>query len=143
MRSSPTTASPCSNRNAAPMIDFAVGKGTAVLNAAPYASGVLAKGSGNYTRYVYQEATDAMLAPVRRVEEICARHAVPVGAAALQFSLRDKRIASTVIGVTRPERVRETLDWAAFPIPQAAWDELLALPFATNDPEATRDYKPG
>ena len=131
------------NRNAGAMIDFAVGKGMAVLNAAPYASGVLAKGSGTYTRYVYQEATDAMLAPVRRVEEICARHGVPPGAAALQFSLRDKRIASTIIGVTKPERVKETLDWAAFPIPQTAWDELLALPFATDDPEATRDYKPG
>jgi len=131
------------NRNAQAMIDFAVEKGTAVLNAAPYASGVLAKGSGTYKRYVYQEASDAALEPVRRVEEICQRHDVPPGAAALQFSLRDPRIAATVCGVTRPERVGQTLDWASFPIPQAAWDELLALPFATDDPEATRDYKPG
>jgi len=131
------------NRNAAAMIDFAVEKGIAVLNAAPYASGVLAKGSGTYKRYVYQEASDAALEPVRRVEEICQRHNVPPGAAALQFSLRDPRIAATICGVTRPERVGQTLDWASFPIPQAAWDELLALPFATDDPEATRDYKPG
>jgi len=131
------------NRNADPMIGFAAKKGMAVLNAAPYASGVLAKGSGTYHRYVYQEATDAMLEPVRRVEAICARHGVPPGAAALQFSLRDRRVAATICGVTKPERVRQTLEWAAFPIPQAAWDELLALPFATDDPEATRDYKPG
>lgn len=131
------------NRNAEEMIGFAAKKGIAVLNAAPYASGVLAKGSATYHRYVYQEATDEMLEPVRRVEEICARYEVPPGAAALQFSLRDKRVVSTVCGVTRPERVRQTLDWAGFPIPQAAWDELLALRFATNDPESTRDYKPG
>jgi D-threo-aldose 1-dehydrogenase len=131
------------NRNAEPMIAFAAKKGMAVLNAAPYASGVLAKGSATYHRYVYQEATDAMLQPVRRVEAIAAKHGVPPGAAALQFSMRDKRIASTICGVTKPERVRETLEWAAFSLPQAAWDELLALPFSTDDPEATRDYKPG
>jgi D-threo-aldose 1-dehydrogenase len=45
--------------------------------------------------------------------------------------------------VTRPERVQQTLDWANFPIPEAAWAELMALPYATDDPEATRDYKPG
>jgi D-threo-aldose 1-dehydrogenase len=131
------------NRNAEPMIDFCRSRGIAVLNAAPYAGGVLAKGSGSYKRYVYQEASDAVLDPVRRIETICARHNVPVGAAALQFSLRDARIDSTICGVSRPERVAETLEWARWPIPEAAWEELLALPFATNDPEATRDYKPG
>jgi D-threo-aldose 1-dehydrogenase len=131
------------NRNAEPMIDFCRSKGIAVLNAAPYAGGVLAKGSGSYKRYVYQEASEAVLDPVRRVEAICARHGVPVGAAALQFSLRDPRIASTICGVSRAERVAETLEWARWPIPQVVWDELLALPFATDDPEATRDYKPG
>ena len=64
-------------------------------------------------------------------------------AAALQFSIRDPRVTSTICGVTRPERVQQTLDWANFPIPSAAWAELMALPYATDDPEATRDYKPG
>ena len=130
------------NRNAEPMIELAQELGIAVLNAAPYAGGALSKGA-TYGRYVYQEATEGMLEPVRRVEEICARHGVPPGAAALQFSLRDPRIASTICGVTRPERVQETLDWAAWPIGDEVWDELLALPFATDDPEATRDYKLG
>jgi D-threo-aldose 1-dehydrogenase len=131
------------NRSAGPMLDLAKSRGIAVLNAAPYASGVLAKGSSAYPRYVYQEASEAMLDPIRRIEAICARYGAPPGAAALQFSLRDQRIASTVCGVSRPERVQETLDWARFPIPDAAWAELMALPFATDDPEATRDYKLG
>jgi D-threo-aldose 1-dehydrogenase len=131
------------NRSADAMLDLAQSRGIGVLNAAPYASGVLAKGSSNYRRYVYQEATEAMLDPVRRIEEVCARHGVPPGAAALQFSMRDPRIASTICGVTKAERVQQTLDWARFPIPDAAWQELMKLPFATDDPEATRDYKPG
>ena len=90
-----------------------------------------------------QELTDATKAPILRVEEICARYGVPPGAVALQFSLRDPRIATTICGVTRPERVQETLDWAALPVPDALWEELAELPFATDDPEAARDYKPG
>jgi D-threo-aldose 1-dehydrogenase len=130
------------NRNAEPMLALAVERGIAVFNAAPYAGGALAKGAV-FGRYVYQEASDAMLAPVRRVEEVCARHGVPPGAAALQFSMRDPRVTATICGVTRPERVRETLEWAAWPIGEEVWAELGALPFATDDPEATRDYKLG
>ena len=131
------------NRNADAMLDLAASKGIAVLNAAPYASGVLAKGSTAYPRYAYQEASAEMLDPIRRIEAVCMLHGVPPGAAALQFSMRDPRIASTICGVTKPERVKQTVNWARFPIPEEAWAELMALPYATDDPEATRDYKVG
>lgn len=131
------------NRNAEPLLALAAERGVAVFNAAPYAGGALAKGSAQHRRYVYQEATDEMLAPVRRVEEICSRHGVPSGAVALQFSIREPRIAATICGVTRPERVRETLAWAAWPVPEAVWAEIAALPYATDDPEATRVYSAG
>ena len=130
------------NRNAQPMLELAEERGIAVINAAPYGAGALAKGAA-YGRYVYQEASEEMMAPVRRVEEVCARHGVPPGAAALQFSLRDERIAATICGVSRPERVQETLEWAAWPIGEKVWAELLALPFSTEDTEATRVYNPG
>ena len=130
------------NRHAEAMIDLAVERNIAVLNAAPYAGGVLAKGAANHARYVYQEADEAMLEPVKNIEKICARHGVPPGALALQFSMRDPRIASTICGVSKPERVQQTLDWANFPIADAVWEEVLALPFSTDDPEATRVYQP-
>jgi D-threo-aldose 1-dehydrogenase len=131
------------NRNAEAMIDFAHEKGIAVLNAAPYSGGVLAKGADSYHRYVYQEVSAETLDPIRRIEAICAEHGVPPGAAALQFSMNDPRVTATICGVSKPERVRQTLEWASWPIPAAAWEKLLALPFAADDPEATRDYKPG
>ncbi len=130
------------NRNAEPLLELAGARGVSVLNAAPYAGGALAKGAA-HGRYVYQEATEATMAPVRRVEEICARHGVPPGAVALQFSMRDPRVTATICGVSRPERVAETLAWADFPVPEAVWEELAGLAFATDDPEATRDYKLG
>jgi D-threo-aldose 1-dehydrogenase len=128
------------NRNAEAMIDYAVSKGIAVINAAPFAGGVFARGSAANPRYVYQEASEAMLAPVRAVEAICARHAVPPGAVALQFSMRDPRITSTICGVGRPEEVAGVAEWANWPIPAAVWDEIAALPASRDDPEATRKY---
>ncbi|MFN0190417.1 MAG: aldo/keto reductase [Aestuariivirga sp.] len=130
------------NRNAEPMIELARARGITVINGAPYAAGVLAKGSQAHKRYVYQEATAEMLAPVQRIEAVCAKHGIPVGAAALQFSLRDNRIASTIIGISKAERIAQTIAWADYKIPQAAWDELMTLPAEHGDPEATRTYSP-
>jgi D-threo-aldose 1-dehydrogenase len=130
------------NRNAEPMFQLAHERGIAILNAAPYAGGVLAKGTAAHPRYVYQEASGDALEPVRAIEAICARHGVPTGPVALQFSMREPRVTSTICGVSKPERVQETLDWAAFDVPQAVWDEVLALPYSTDDPEATRVYDP-
>ena len=131
------------NRNAQEMINLAQGRGTAVLNAAPYAGGVLAKGSDSYKYYAYSPASSEMLDPIRRIEDVCARHGIPPGAAALQFSMRDPRVASTVCGVSRPERVQQTLEWAKWPIPENLWEELATLPFSMEDPEATRAYDAG
>jgi len=131
------------NRHAEPMIDLARSRGISVLNAAPYGSGVLAKGSKAGSTYVYQPLSEMVLNPIRACEAVCAKHGVPVGAAALQFSLRDSRIASTVCGITHPDRVTETQRWAEWPTTELFWDELTALDFETKDPEASRDYQPG
>lgn len=46
------------NRSADAMFDYAHGAGMAILNAAPFAGGVLAKGSAVMPRLTYQEASD-------------------------------------------------------------------------------------
>lgn len=131
------------NRSANALFDYAQANGITVVNAAPYAGGVLAKGSDQVTRITYQDATEATLAPVRRIEAICAQYGIAPGAAALQFSLHDPRVASTVVGVSKPGRVTQTLDWAAAPIPQEAWAALRALAYSATDPEADRVYVAG
>lgn len=131
------------NRAAQPVFDHARRAGIAILNAAPYAGGVLAKGSATVRRITYQEADDAALAPVRRIERACVAHGVAPGAVALQFSMRTPGLAATVVGVSRPERVRQTIDWATAAIGDDLWRDLSALPFDTADPEADRQYTPG
>lgn len=130
------------NRSADELFVLAHERGVRIWNAAPYAGGVLAKGANTMPRITYQDADDAALAPVRAIERACAEHGVPTGAAALQFSLRDPRIESTIVGVSRPERVAETIAWAELDIPEDLWTALADLDYSTADPEATREYKP-
>lgn len=131
------------NRSADEMFDYAAGQGMAIFNGAPYAGGVLAKGSAEMPRITYQEADEDALTPVRRIEAVCAEYGVAPGAAALWFSVNDPRIATTICGVSKPERVAQTVAWAQTQIPQAARDALLKLEYETEDPEQNRVYKPG
>lgn len=131
------------NRSADAMFDEAHARGIAILNAAPYAGGVLAKGAAEMPRVTYQEADAEALAPAIAVEEFCNAKGIAPGAAALDFSMNDPRITSTIVGVSKPERVSQTLDWAASEFSDEIRAALAALPYETNDPEANRDYRPG
>ncbi|MHB1416967.1 MAG: aldo/keto reductase [Chloroflexota bacterium] len=113
--------------DAEPLIEFASARGLAVLNGAPYGSGILAKGPAAYPRYRYAEASPELLEKATRIEAACQRYDVPLAAASLQFSLRDPRVTSTIVGVSRPERVRQTIEMADYPIPESLWTDLAAL----------------
>ncbi len=126
------------NRTAAPLLELAASRGIAVLNAAPYGSGILAKGPDAYARYAYQDASPEIIESVRRMAEVCERHNVPLAAAALQFSTRDPRITSTIVGMSRPERIEQTLELARHPIPDELWSELDAITLPESDPESNR-----
>ena len=112
------------NRSAGPLLDVAAERGIALLNAAPYGSGILAKGPDVYPRYEYGEAPQEMVERARAMQRVCEEFGVPLAAAALQFSMRDPRVASTIVGMTRPERVEQTLELAAEPIPGELWERL-------------------
>ncbi len=131
------------NRSADEMFTYAHDAGIAVLNAAPFAGGVLAKGSAEMPRITYQEAGAEALKPVQRIEAVCAQYGIAPGAAALQFSLSDPRVTSTIVGISKPERITQTLDWAGQELPDAAAAALAAIPFSSDDPEAERVYKAG
>ena len=126
------------NTAADPLWDTCRRQGVAAVNAAPYASGILAKGPDSYPRYVYREASDDVVARAGRLAEICARHNVPLAAAALQFSLRDPRIVSTIVGLSQPERLAQTVALAQHPIPDALWAEVATVTPTTDYPEAGR-----
>ena len=69
------------NASADPLLTVASERGVAVLNAAPYGSGMLAKGPDAYPRYAYQQASEKMIDRVRQMAAICDRYGVPLAAA--------------------------------------------------------------
>jgi D-threo-aldose 1-dehydrogenase len=115
------------DQSADELYDYARSKGVAIVNGAPFGGGILATGTAERSNYAYHPALPEQLEAVRRMEAVCVGAGVPLAAAALQFSMRDPRIASTIVGVSRPERIAETERLAAWPIPEELWAELGAL----------------
>lgn len=115
------------DRSVAPLLDLAARRGMAALNAAPYGGGMLAKGPDAWPKYAYRAAAPELVARVHAIDALCRRYAVPLAAAALQFSLRNPRIHATVVGMTRPERLAQTVELALLPIPAELWPELDAI----------------
>lgn len=115
------------NQEADPLWDVCQRHHVAAINGAPYGSGILAKGPSAYPRYAYGRASDVYLERAFALEALCQRHGVPLAAVALQFSLRDPRIVSTIVGISKPERVTQTLSLSQYAISNTLWDEIAAL----------------
>jgi D-threo-aldose 1-dehydrogenase len=115
------------NREAEELFTKAKADGLGVLNAAPYGGGMLAKGPARQPKYCYGERDEAIGAAAHLMAEACERAGVPLIAAALQFSVRSPLVDATVVGVSRPERVQQTIDLLDVAIPESLWEELETL----------------
>ncbi|MFI8523971.1 aldo/keto reductase [Promicromonospora sukumoe] len=115
------------NRNAGALIDLAVDRGVGVVNAAVLGGGILATGTGGSDRYAYRPAAPEVLDAVRRIEDVATRAGVPLSTLATQFSTRDPRIATTVVGVSRPERIEQGVTAVTTPVEPGAFDEIDAI----------------
>jgi D-threo-aldose 1-dehydrogenase len=100
--------------------------GTAIVVGGPYNSGILAVGTKTRAPlyYDYEPAPADVIEKVRRIEAVCDRHGVPLPAAALQFPLAHKLVASVIPGLDSPERVNQTIALYRHKIPAALWQEL-------------------
>ncbi|MCU1386467.1 MAG: pyridoxal 4-dehydrogenase [Acidobacteria bacterium] len=99
---------------------------TAIVVGGPYNSGILAVGTktGAPLYYDYEPAPAAVIEKVRKIEAVCDRHAVPLAAAALQFPLAHKLVASVIPGLDSPQRVEQTIALYRHKIPAALWQDL-------------------
>lgn len=115
------------DRSAGPLLDQCAERGVAVFNAAPFGGGFLTAGADGPQSYCYRPATPARLAARQAMAQLCAAHGVDLATAALQFSLRDARVTSTIVGMSRRRQLEETLLRATQPIPDDLWPELEAV----------------
>ena len=103
-----------------------VKQGIGFVIGAVFSSGILATGARPGAHYNYAPAPPEILERVRRIEAICARHRVPLAAAALQFPLGHASVASVIPGASRPDQVQRNVIAIEHPIPGALWAELKA-----------------
>lgn len=106
------------------LLPWCVEHSVSVLLAAPLNTGILATGAVEGARYFYRPAPPHVMARVARIEAVCARHGVPLAAAALQFPLRHPAIASVVVGHERAQEVARNVALMRHPIPADLWAEL-------------------
>jgi len=110
-----------------------VERGIGFVIGAVFSSGILATGAIPAAHYNYAPAPPEILERVRRIEAVCARHGVPLAAAALQFPLGHPNVAAVIPGASRPSQVQRSVSAFEHPIPNALWAELKAESLLRQD----------
>ncbi|MDQ0391405.1 aldo/keto reductase [Labrys monachus] len=99
-------------------------RGTRLVIGGPYNSGILATGAVAGATFNTRLAPEPVLARVRRIEEACARHNVPLPAAALQFPLGHPIAVSVIPGARSVAELDQNLAYLRHAIPAALWSDL-------------------
>jgi D-threo-aldose 1-dehydrogenase len=105
-------------------LPYCVERRIGVIAGGPYNSGILAVGPRAGATFNYRAATPEMLDKAARIAAVCARHDVPLKAAALQFILAHPAIVSVIPGARSLAEVEENVRMVEHAIPGALWTEL-------------------
>ena len=100
-------------------------RGVAVLAGGVFNSGVLVD-PGPSATYDYLPAPAHVTERARRIGAACARHGVPIGAAALQFALRHPAVTAAVVGARSPAEIATDAGYLVRDVPEALLRELAA-----------------
>jgi D-threo-aldose 1-dehydrogenase len=98
-------------------------RGIRVLIGGALNSGILAGPHPGVT-FDYRPASPERLERARRIEAVCARHDVPLLAAALQFPHGHPAVESVLVGPRSVAELDQSVAMLARPIPRELWDEL-------------------
>jgi len=101
-------------------------RGVRIIAGGPYSSGILASGAVPGAYFNYAPANEAVLAHVRRIEELCARFGISLRAAALHFPLRHPAVASVIPGARSVAELESNLAAMAETVPDGFWETLVA-----------------
>ena len=124
------------DRSADTLWNLATERRMAVFNAAPFGGGILAGSTTRGPKYAYSEASGDLLAFIERLENLAAEWGIELAAAAVQFSIGDPRIHSTVVGMSSIARLESLPGLAAADIPDGFWEAFRALGTPPASPAA-------
>jgi len=98
-------------------------KGVGVMNAGPFSARLLT----NAPLPAWLKEPEEVKAAARRAAALCASRGSDIAKLALQFSIANPDITTTVSGSANPANIRNWATWAAEPIDQALLAEVQAL----------------
>ena len=117
------------DRSGAPLLAACAERDVAVVAAAPYNSGLLARDWPEADMHFdYGRPPQEILARARSLAGICRRHGTRLPAAALQFPLRHPAVTSVAAGLRTAGEADSALQLLAEPVSEAAWAELAGVP---------------
>jgi D-threo-aldose 1-dehydrogenase len=100
-------------------------RGVGVLAGGVFNSGVLAD-PGPSATFDYQPAPADVTDRARRIGAVCARYGLPIGAVALQFTLRHPAVTAAVVGARSPAEIAADVGYLACRVPDEVFGELEA-----------------
>jgi D-threo-aldose 1-dehydrogenase len=106
------------------LLPLCLEKEISIVIGGAYNSGILATGAREGAHYNYQPAPPEIIEKTKRIEKVCARHHVPLKAAALQFPFGHPAVVANIPGTRSKERFEENLALLRHPIPSDFWNEL-------------------
>ena len=102
----------------------------AIIAGGPFNSGILATGTkprdGSVPYFNYAPAPPEIVRRVAAIEALCAEHAVPLQAAALQFPRAHPAVVNVLVGARTTPELEANLGYARHPIPASFWVALRA-----------------
>lgn len=112
------------DRSADALYVRAASEGVGIVNAAVLGAGVLSRPQEEHSLYGYLPIKDEVLSAARSMEEVALSAGIPLSTVAIQYSMKDSRIASTAVGFSKRSRIAQTLDALRTDVPQDIWDHL-------------------
>ena len=100
-------------------------RGIAVVAGGAYNSGLLADPNPG-AHYNYLPAPGPLIERAQQLRAVCARHGVPLKAAAIQFPAAHPAVAAVLTGARRDTELSENITLFDLPIPAELWDDLRA-----------------
>ncbi|MGH2869330.1 MAG: aldo/keto reductase [Solirubrobacteraceae bacterium] len=100
-------------------------RGVGVIAAAPFHGGLLAR-PGPGSLYNYRPASPDLIRRAAGMQAVCARHGVPLTAAALRFALGHPAVVSVLVGARSVQEVDDNAHAFQTPVAPEVWAELKA-----------------
>ena len=101
-----------------------VNRGVSVILGGPYNSGILTGGVKPGATHDYVPAAAPLIDKARKIEAVCSRHGVELGAAALQFPLFHPALCSVIPGALSVREVTQNVERMKVKVPADLWSEL-------------------